>query len=71
MVDAQTRIAGVANLEAALTVASGIVTVFDDVSATPTVRVAPAGWSQVIKLQSQVAAVTVISKNSSWDEARF
>ena len=63
--DAQTRISGEAVYDAELTVASGIVTVLLVVSDTPTVRVAAeAGLSQVIKLQSHVAAVTVIAKVS-------
>ena len=62
---AHIRIEGVVVFEAALRVASGIVTVFEVVADTPTVSVAAAaGLSQVIKLQSQVAAVMVIARVS-------
>lgn len=66
VVVAHTRIAGVAVYEGTLMVASGIVTVLADVADTPRVRVAAAaGLSHVIRLQSQVAADTVIASVSS------
>ena len=60
---AQTLISGEAVVEGVFTAASGIVTVLPDTAATATARVAGApGLSQVIRLQSQTAAVTVTAR---------
>ena len=60
---AHTLISGTAVVEAVLTEAKGIVTVLPETADTPKVRVAEeAGLSQVIKLQLQVAAVTVTAR---------
>ena len=62
----QTRIAGVAVLDAVFSVASGIVTVLPDWAATRTESVAGilCGLSQVIKSQLQVASTTVTRRSS-------
>jgi hypothetical protein len=55
--------AGEANFEAALTVAKGIVAVLAEVAPTPSESVAAApGLSHVIRLQLQVASVTVTER---------
>ena len=60
---AHTLISGTAVVEAVLTEAKGIVTVLPETADTPKVRAAEeAGLSQVIKLQLQVAAVTVTAR---------